>query len=107
MENQLTLVPSEELPVTDAPKKVKPRTNCLGEVLRAFMDKHKLKDADVVKATGISWSTFHGWITEDVFCQLADQNLFKLWMFLNKYEPISLEALVYGIGADFDEDQPA
>ena len=98
MDNQITLLNPEELPQTDEPKSKKPKVNCLGQVLRELMDDIGLRDADVVKATGIPFSSFHGWITDDVNSQLADQNLFKLWQFINKYKKVPLEYLVYGVG---------
>ncbi len=94
-DNNLTLVPIEQLPQTDLPKtKRKETSNCLGEMLRQLMDERGLKDADVVKHTGIAWSTWFGWITEDVQCQLTDDNLLKAMRFFN----VHLEYLVYGIG---------
>ena len=88
------------LPQTDEPKvkKRKITKNCMGEVLREIMDELGLKDADVVKGTGISWSTFWQWSVDKVDTQLTDDNLFELWIYLNKFKKISLEHLVYGIG---------
>lgn len=107
MEENLTLLPAEELPETDEPKKKKPKVNCLGEMVREFMDDYGLKDADMVKGTGIAWGTWHGWVTDDVNCQLVDENLFKLWMFVNKFKSMSLERLVYGVGTDEEENEIA
>lgn len=98
-EKNLTLLPVEELPKTDTPiKKRRITKNCMGSVLREIMDDLKLKDADVVRGTGISWSTFWGWAVENVDTQLTDDNLFNLWVYLNKFKKIHLETLVYGIG---------
>lgn len=97
MEN-LSLLPSEQLPETDEPKKKKETMNCLGANLREILDELGLKDADVVRGTGIAWSSYHGWITEDVDCQLTDDNLYKLWSFLNRFKKVPLEYLIYGIG---------
>lgn len=95
MEENLTLVPIEQLPQTDEPtKKRKETSNCLGDMLRMLMDERGLKDADVVRHTGIAWATWHGWVTEDVKCQLADDNLLKAMKFFN----VHLEYLVFGIG---------
>lgn len=105
-EKNLTIVPIEQLPETDLPKKKRkqsPQVNCLQQNVIELMNEFKLRDVDVVKATGISWSTWHGWVTAEVNCQLADNNLFQLWMYMNKYRPISLEYLLYGIGDDGSE----
>lgn len=107
IETNLALLPEEELPVTDEAKKKKPKVNCLQDMVLELMEEFKLKDADIVKGTGISWSTWHGWIMNEVDCQLADQNLLSLWMYLNKFKRIHLETLVYGIGEaeSFDKDE--
>jgi hypothetical protein len=89
----------EQLPQTDEPKKKRKESpNCLGEILRELMDEIGLKDADIVRGTNIAWSSYHGWVTETVNCQLADKNLLMLWTFLNKYKKVHLEYLLYGIG---------
>lgn len=106
-ETNLTIVPVEQLPETDLPKRKKrPKVNCLGEVLRELMDELGLKDAQVVKETGISFSTFFGWITDDVNSQLADGNLFRLWQYINRFKKVHLEYLVYGVGEaeELEED---
>lgn len=87
----------DNLPVTDEKKK-KEKVNCLGEILRETLDEFGLKDADVIKGTGIKWSSYFGWVTEQVSCQLADKNLLMLWQFLNRYKKMDLQYLVYGIG---------
>jgi hypothetical protein len=87
-----------DLPETDEPKKKKEKVNCLGEVLREILDEIGLKDADVIKGTGLAWSSYHGWVTEGVESQLAGKNLLKLWTFLNQYKKIPLSYLLYGIG---------
>lgn len=110
MESQLKLVPEEQLPVTDEAKPRKETPNCLAFMLREIMDELKLKDADVVRGTGIAFTTLWDWVSEGVDCQLTDGNLFKLWQFLNKYKKIDLQYLVYGVGEmeDYDDkDEPA
>lgn len=95
MSEQTPMFSPEEIPETDKPgKKRKETSNCLGEMLRLLMDERGLKDADVVRHTGIAWATWHGWVTEDVQCQLADDNLKKAMQFFN----VHLEYLVFGIG---------
>lgn len=91
--DQMTILPDEQMPITDEVKK-KPRVNCLQEMVIELMNEKGLRDVDIVKATGIPWATWHGWITGDVRAQLADQNLLKLQKFFN----VHLEYLVYGIG---------
>lgn len=109
MDDQLKLVPDEQLPQTDEPRKKRETPNCLAEMLREIMDELKLKDADVVRGTGIPFTTIFDWVSEGVDCQLTDGNLFKLWMFLNKFKKIPLEYLVYGVGdtEELEEDEPA
>lgn len=101
-----TILMAIDLPETDEPvRKRKITKNCMGAVLREIMDDLGLKDADVVKGTGISWSTFWGWAVEKVDTQLTDDNLFELWIYLNKFKKIHLETLVYGIGEPEDLDE--
>ena len=95
IEINLTLLPEEEMPVTDEVKK-KPKVNCLQDRLLELMNERKLTDADIVRETKIPWSTWHGWITGDVSTQLADENLKKIFTFFN----VHLEYLLYGIGDD-------
>lgn len=95
MTDNLLMFSPDELPQTDEPKR-KPRVNCLQDMLIEIMNERGLKDAEIVKATNIPWATFHGWVSGEVSCQLADQNLLRLAQFLN----VSLEYLVYGIGDD-------
>lgn len=87
----------DDLPITDEKKK-KEKVNCLGEILRETLDEFGLKDADVIRGTGIKWSSYFGWVTEQVSCQLCDKNLLVLWQFLNRYKKMDLQYLVYGIG---------
>lgn len=97
MEDNLVMFSEEELPQTDDPKKKeKVTSNCLQSILIEMMNDRGLKDADVVKATGIAWPTWHGWISGEARTQLADDNLKKVMKFFN----VHLEYLVYGIGDD-------
>lgn len=86
-----------DLPQTDEPKEEKPRENCLAEILREQMDKRKLKDVDMVKIAKVPWSTWSGWITEEVRSPLLDGNLKRTWMAL---ETVPLEHLCFGVGED-------
>lgn len=103
-ENNLTILPPEEMPETDPAKPKKPRVNCLQEMVIEFMDEFGLRDADMVRGTGTPWPTWFGWISGDVNCQLADKNLLNLWRFINTYKKMSLEYLLYGIGEDGSEE---
>ena len=105
----LNLIMEIELPVTDVAKKKKEKVNCLAEILREFMDEMGLRDADMVRGSGMAWSSYHGWVVEDVATQLCDLNLLKLWQFMNKFKKIHLEYLVYGIGdmEDLEEEKHA
>lgn len=110
MESQLKLVPEEQLPVTDEGKPKKETPNCLQDQLIEIMNELKIKDADLVRATGVPFTTIFDWVSGSVDCQLTDGNLFKVWMYLNKFKRISLQYLVYGIGEmeDYDDkDEPA
>jgi hypothetical protein len=110
MESQLKLVPEEQLPVTDEAKPRKETPNCLQDQLIEIMYELKIKDADLVKATGVPFTTIFDWVSGGVDCQLTDGNLFKVWSYLNKFKRIPLEFLVYGIGdmEDYDDkDEPA
>lgn len=94
-EENLGLFSPEELPETDE-KKVKPKVNCLQDILIEVMNERGLTDAQIVKATGIAWSTYFGWVSGQTATQLADKNLLKLAQYLN----LSIEYLCFGIGTD-------
>lgn len=112
-EDNLLILAPEELPkltneeieaLGGKVKKEKPRINCLQDMVIELMNERGLKDADIIKAIGIPWSTWHGWVSGDVRCQMADDNLKKLMKFFN----VHLEYLVYGIGDDspaFEEEK--
>lgn len=92
-DENLTLLPVEQLPQTDEPKK-KPRVNCLQDMLLELMDERHISLAMIQKATSIPWATLQGWHDGSVNSQLADRNLLKLAQFFN----VSLAFLVYGLG---------
>jgi hypothetical protein len=97
-EETLPLIP--DLPVyqedLDRLKEKRPKVNQLQEMVIELMNKRGLRDADIIKATGIPWGTWHGWISGDVNAQMADKNLFKIFKFFN----VHLEYLLYGVGSD-------
>lgn len=95
IEKNLTLLPDEQLPQTDEPKK-KEKVNILQEMLAEIMSERNITPAEVQKATGIPWGTIHSWMVGSVDCQKADKNLLKLAQYLN----VSLFYLLYGIGSD-------
>lgn len=92
----LSLVPEDQLPQTDEPKKQRPKVNCLQDILLELMDERKIAPVEIQKATGIPWATLHGWIVGDVATQKTDKNLLELARFFN----VSLEYLCFGIGDD-------
>ena len=94
-EINLTLLAADELPQTEE-KKVKPKVNCLSEVLREIMYERKIEAVDIHKSTGIAYSTLSGWMLNGVDSQMADKNLLELGKYLN----VDLYYLLYGIGND-------
>jgi DNA phosphorothioation-dependent restriction protein DptG len=97
IENQPTIVPLEQLPQTDEPKKKKkPSSNILSKIMKELMEERDIKLAQIQKATGIAWSTLHGWYDGDVKAQILDEDLLKVARFFN----VTLEYLAFGIGDD-------
>lgn len=102
-DENLTLLPEEELPATDEPKKKREKVNCLQDILIELMERDKVGLADVQKETGIPWGSLYGWYKGDVQAQLLDWNIFKL----AKYFNVSIHYLAFGVGTDenvFDND---
>ena len=95
-DNQTPMFENLEMDHPENAKKEKPRVNCLNEILAELMSERKITDSQVVKATGIPWSTWSSWCYGEVRSQLADKNLLLVARFFN----VSLEYLVYGIGSD-------
>lgn len=85
----------------------KTRANCLQDMVIEFMNEFNLKDVDVVNGAGIKKNTWHGWITGQVYNPSTDENLFKLWIYVNKFKKVSLEYLLYGVGDDGDKKEAA
>lgn len=85
-----------DLPQTDEPKEEKPRENCLQEMILEIMNERGLKDAEVVKAINVPFSTWHGWISGEVRAPLLDGNLKRTWKLFN----VPLEYLCFGVGED-------
>ena len=63
-------------------------------MLLELMDERKLKDADVVKATGISCSVWHGWITGITKTTMLDGNILAI----SRYFNVSINYLAFGVG---------
>lgn len=98
-----------ELPQTDEPKeKERSKHNCFQEIVLELMNERGLRDADVIRATGLKWPTWHGWISGEVNTQLTGDELYKAWRFFN----VPLHYLIYGIGdptpvfEEFEEYKP-
>lgn len=86
-----------ELPQTDEPKMEKPRENCLQEMIIEAMNERGIRDAELVRETGVAFSTWHGWISGEVRAPLIDGNLKKVHRY---FGTIPLEYLCYGIGKE-------
>lgn len=90
-DENLTLVPIEELPQTDAGKPEKPRVNNLQENFVFLLEKRSVTLAVTQKETLIAWPTLYGWYKGDVKAQMLDLNVKELASFLG----VSLEELAF------------
>lgn len=91
--NNLTLVPVEQLPQTDEPKKkVKVSINILQENLIKLMERDKVELATIQRETGIAWGTFYSWYKSEVSAQLLDLNIKELADFFD----VSVDFLAFG-----------
>lgn len=96
---QQTIVPEDQMPQTDPPKKKerkKPSSNILKQIMRELMEERNINLAQIQKATALKWSTLYGWYKGDAQTQILDQDLLKLAQFFN----VTLEYLAFGIGDD-------
>lgn len=95
MEENLTLVPIEELPATDPAKKKEKKVsiNILQENLLRLMDRDKVELATIQKATGCPWGTLYGFYKGSVTAQLLDLNIKELADFFD----VSVDYLAFGI----------
>jgi hypothetical protein len=104
----LSLLPPEQLPQTDEPKKVE-KVNCLQDQLLDLMNERGVSLAEIQASTGIPWGTLMAWHDGKFGSQLADKNLLRLAQFFK----VPLEFLVYGLGSDeplfeeFNNDETA
>jgi hypothetical protein len=92
-EQNLTLVPMEQLPQTDEAKPKRLSINILQENLIKLMERDKRSLADVQKATGIAWGSLYGYYVADVTSQLLDINIKEL----SDYFDVSIDFLAFGI----------
>lgn len=100
-DENLTLVPIEELPQTEE-KKVKVRVNNLQENFIFLIEQKKCSLADVQKETLIPWATIFGWFKGGVSTQLLDLNVKELASFFE----ISIDELAFGdLRGDFNRGE--
>lgn len=93
MEN-LTLVPADQMPQTDKPKKEeKVSINFLQENLLRLLERDGVELAEVQRETGIPWGTFYSWYKKDVVAQLLDINIKEL----ADYFDVSVDFLAFGV----------
>lgn len=93
-ETNLTLVPTEQLPQTDEPKKKQRLSiNILQDNLLKLIERDGLELADVQKITGIAWGTLYGYYKGDVCAQLLDINVKEL----SDCFDVSVDFLAFGI----------
>jgi hypothetical protein len=106
MEENLLLVPAEEMPITDKPKKEKKVSiNILQENLLKLMNRDKVELAEIQKATGVPWGSLYGFFKGSVQAQLLDLNIKELSDFFD----VSVDFLAFGISKykfdTFDRDE--
>lgn len=91
IETNLTLLPADELPVTDEAKP-KLKVNNLQENFIFLLNKKKVELAEVKKATSIPWGTLYAWYKGDVGAQMLDINVKEL----ADYFEVSVDELAFG-----------
>lgn len=106
MEENLLLVPAEEMPALDKPKKEKKVSiNILQENLLKLMNRDKVELAQIQKATGCPWGSLYGFYKGSVTAQLLDINIKELSDFFD----VSVDFLAFGIAKykfdTFDKDE--
>lgn len=78
--------------------------SCFQSMLIDLTNELKLKDAEVVRESGVSFSTYYSWLNGSSENPMAGEELFKIWQFFRRYKPkLSLECLVYGADASDEE----
>ena len=93
MEENLLLVPAEEMPQTDEPKKKRVSINILQDNLLKLMERDKVQLVDIQKATGCPWGSLYGYFKGSVTAQLLDINVKELADFFD----CSVDFLAFGI----------
>lgn len=92
MNEQLTIVPPEEMPQTDEPKSKRVVINQLQENLLKLLERDKCSLADVQKATMVPWPTIYGWYKGEVLTQLLDINIKEV----ADYFDVSVDFIAFG-----------
>lgn len=95
MEENLLLVPAEEMPQTDEPKKREKKVsiNILQENLLKLMARDKVTLAEVQKETGVAWGSLYSYYKGSVSAQLLDINVKEIADFFD----VSCDFLAFGI----------
>lgn len=94
MEENLLLVPAEEMPQTDeAKKKMKISVNELQTNLLKLMKRDKVELAVIQRETSIPWGTIYSWFKSDVNAQLLDINIKELADFFD----VSVDFLAFSV----------
>lgn len=95
MEENLLLVPAEEMPAVDPPKKREKKVsiNILQENLLKLMERDKVTLAEVQKATGCPWGTIYSFYKGTVTAQLLDINVKEIADFFD----VSVDFLGFAI----------
>jgi hypothetical protein len=92
-EKNLTIVPVEQLPQTDEPKKNKRViVNTISDNILALMARDKVEMAEVQRETRIPWGTFYCWCSEEM-TPLLDLNVKEL----ADYFDTSIDFLAFGV----------
>ena len=94
----LSLLPTDQLPQTDKPKAKKVSINKLQDNLIFLMNRDKVSLADIHKETMIPFPTIYGWYKGDVKTQLLGINVKEL----ADYFDVSIETLAF---ADLKKEQ--
>jgi hypothetical protein len=80
----------EPAPVAEPPAK---ETTLQKQILR-LMEERGIKEAVLVNAIGVPWGTWIGWRDGEVSCPMPNENLRRLYKYLN----VHLEYLIWGDG---------
>lgn len=92
-DEQLTIVPIEQLPQTDEPKKKKVSINELQQNLIRLMERDRVELVDIHEATKIHFTTIYDWYKGKYSSQLLDINIKEL----ADYFDVSVDFLAFGM----------